>query len=703
MSTAVDIPLSGTLADYLVADGERYRLQDEGPAWPIEKTRRALRCIDPDVEYEEWRNVGSALLTEFGRTDESHSLFTEWSSGMLRGKPAQKYKAHEIERHWESFQPGHSTIGTIDHLAREGGWNPDAELMERVRTFSGDSPAERDQLIAEIATGALSKVEEEECLDRLKQVSGIGKTVLRDQLKSLRARRQGNGGNGRVSQADILVELGQMAELWKSNDPRPRLFATVDRGEYFQHFHLSTKNATYTNYLAHLFHQKTGKAASKEAVTQAVAVLAGRAQELGESHPVWLRVARLDNRLYLDLADAKGTAIEVSADGWRPVSRPPVRFMRAAGKPLPMPQHGGGVRELRRFINVRQETELMKLAAFAAATFRPGFAYPILILTGEQGTAKSTATNMLKSLIDPSIAQGRGLPKSEDDLVITAYNNYLVTGDNISGISAEMSDAICRLSTGGGIAKRELYSDGDEFALEAQRPVILNGINIPTSRQDLLDRAIPVNLEPIQDTSRQYERLLWREFEKRRPYLLGALLDGASVALATVDDIQLERIPRMADFAQWGAAAMPAWGWEPESFLKAYIDTREQTIADAGRSDAVLTAILEWISRPNGLSKYYGTATELLAILETWVDIEHKPRNWTREVAWPTMANQLTRRIRSGAAGLRALGVGFEEDGRTAPRLLKLWWQQAGKPEWSNSKLTPELMKALLEDARERM
>src|SRR6185295_11433921 len=107
---------------------------------------------------------------------------------------------------------------------------------------------------------------------------------------------------------------------------------------------------------------------------------------------------------------------------------------------------------------------------------------------------------------------------------------------------------------------------------------ILNGIEEVITRPDLADRAILLMLAPIAERQRRPETALWREFELARPRILGALLDAASHGLQMLPRVGLQRLPLMADRAQWvgsasdllqvginvGGNAMAAWtrsGW----------------------------------------------------------------------------------------------------------------------------------------------
>jgi hypothetical protein len=193
-----------------------------------------------------------------------------------------------------------------------------------------------------------------------------------------------------------------------------------------------------------------------------------------------------------------------------------------------------------------------------------------MILQGEAETAKSTASRILRALVDPSSVPLKAPPKDERDFVAVAFNGWVTAFDNLSGLQLWQSDAICRLSTGGGIAMRSLYTDMEETAVELQRPVILNGIDDIACQADLASRAIILQLHPISQSARKEESQLWREFEEERPLILGALLDAVSCALKRLPDTHLDSLPRMADFARWASAAEPAFGYSKGAFMAAY-------------------------------------------------------------------------------------------------------------------------------------
>ena len=63
------------------------------------------------------------------------------------------------------------------------------------------------------------------------------------------------------------------------------------------------------------------------AMKSALEVLEYKAMS-GAVHEVYLRIARLEDRIYWDLGNEKWEAIEITAQGWRVIDRPPVKFRR---------------------------------------------------------------------------------------------------------------------------------------------------------------------------------------------------------------------------------------------------------------------------------------------------------------------------------------------------------------------------------------
>jgi hypothetical protein len=352
--------------------------------------------------------------------------------------------------------------------------------------------------------------------------------------------------------------------------------------------------------------------------------------------------------IYLDLDNDAWQAIEVKPTGWRVVSDPPVRFRRARGMlPLPIPV-SGSLCQLRQFVNAGSDQNWILLVAWLMAALSPSGPYPILILQGEQGTGKSTVARALRMLVDPSTPPLRTVPRDERDLMIAANNSWVISLDNLSGVQQWLSDALCRLSTGGGFATRELHTDSEEILFDATRPIILNGIDDIAGNADLADRSLIVTLPQVSEENRIPEKTFWREFSLAQPSILGAFLNAVSAAVGNLEHVRIPRLPRMADFARWVCAASPALPFSPEEFLQAYSDNRRESIYASIESSPVavsiqgLTAAEDW----------EGTATDLLQALSGHVSDEIR-----KGKAWPKDARTMSGKVRRLAPLLRQSGV----------------------------------------------
>jgi hypothetical protein len=415
----------------------------------------------------------------------------------------------------------------------------------------------------------------------------------------------------RASQSTRLVALAGDVELFHSPDRTG--FARMPIKGHRETWPL--KSRSFRRYVVRRFYDNEGIAPNAQALKDAIEVFEARAQFEGKEEPVFVRVGELDGSLWLDLGDPDWRAIEIRVSGWHVVANPPVRFRRSMGmRPLPNPVKGGTVGELRPFINIASDEDWTLILSWIVAAMRPRGPYPILNLHGEQGTAKSTFVRVVRDLVDPNCSPLRTTPRDERDLQITAKSSHVIVIDNMSRLEPWLSDALCRLATGGGLATRQLFTDEEEVFFDAQRPILLNGIENVGTRGDYLERSIVLHLAPIPETSRRDEEEFGTAFKAACPRILGALLDAVSTALRMSESVRLARKPRMADFAKWSVAAEPGLGLSPGSFLKAYAGNRTEATALALEFSPLAPHICAFL---DGKEKWTGTASELLSAIRS--------------------------------------------------------------------------------------
>ena len=372
---------------------------------------------------------------------------------------------------------------------------------------------------------------------------------------------------------DIMAEV----ELFRSQDEIP--FATIGPRR-----HVPVRSQQFEHYVRMRSLARTGDMLSAEILHAVLATIEAKAATGLAKHNVEMRVARHGDKGYLFLQDDDDTVVEYDATGFRKSETPPVRFRSAPGaKPLPFPQ-AGSIDDVKTLFNLDDENWAFMLAWMTMILVSPGRPTPICVLNGEHGSAKTTALKQIISLIDPKIGATAGPAKSEDDLIASAYAAYIVSFDNVSSFYA-LSDPLCRLATGGGLRKRQLYTDNALAAYDVIRPVLVSGIDPTANQQDLVERILTVELE--RPEAYLSDREVSERFEAMRPKALGALLALAGKIIGAgplkIPDLTL----RMADFAVVGEAVAQELGFAPRWFIDAYTEMLESAAAETADGDPV--------------------------------------------------------------------------------------------------------------------
>lgn len=462
----------------------------------------------------------------------------------------------------------------------------------------------------------------------------------------------------RSTTVDKLHEIIHEGELF--HDADQQVYARFWLHDHYQTFQIWKQD--FKNFLTGRYYEVTKKVPNKEALESAINLSTGKGlYGTDECRQPFIRTAESDGRIYFDLGDdekngLKGQVVEIDKDGWRITQDHPICFIRAPGmRAVPVPKKPKdtkkGIERLRRHLNVDDDGFILAVAWLIQA-LRPKGPYPILALSGEHGSSKSTFSQILRSFIDPSKAPLRTMPTNERNLAVSCSNSWVVAFDNLSRVKSAISDALCRVSTGGGFSHRSLYTNDDEKIFAYQRPIILNGISDYITRNDLIDRTMMIELTPISEKKRKTESRIYSDLAKDVPYILGGLFDAISTALRRVGKTSLEKMPRLADFAIWVQAAEPALPWKRGKFQRVFERNRSLVIKDSLDSDIVGTAIVRYFGPGK---KFKGNASELKNFLES--NLSSEIINSVEYQHWPKNATGMGKRVNILAPFLRQFGI----------------------------------------------
>jgi energy-coupling factor transporter ATP-binding protein EcfA2 len=459
-----------------------------------------------------------------------------------------------------------------------------------------------------------------------------------------------DGENDRShNDVDRLLQLAQGMELFKTSSGDPYASYKYDgRRETAR-----IGGNRFEEYLRILFYRSEGRAISDSALQSAISTLGATAKYDGEEQEVHLRVAKHGGNIFIDIGNEAREVVRVTPNGWSVVEDYPVRFRRPANmKPLSVPSRRGDLSLLRKHVPVKDDESFALLLGWMVQALHTEGAYPPLVITGPQGAGKSTTTRIISRLIAPSVPELRDLPSNKRDLAITAERSWLLTFDNQESPPSAISDALCRLSTGGGFSVRKLYTDLEEQVFEQMRPVILNGITNLLERADLMDRSVILSLRSISMDKRKTEQQIWSDFEKDEPNIFGGLLDALVEALGAIDDVHLDKKPRMADFAAWAVAAEGAFPIPKGTFIEAYRENRKCSHRDVLEREQAARVVYDAVKQ-NG--EWKGNATNLLSLIQT--ELGDDP-----SAAAPENVQQMTAlRDRTIRPILEQFGIEYEE------------------------------------------
>ena len=295
-------------------------------------------------------------------------------------------------------------------------------------------------------------------------------------------------------------------------------------------------NSRCYSWLRRLMWEREERAVNGEYLRTAAGTLAAQAEFAGEAKELHTRAAWHEGALYYELRPGK--VVRVGPGGWTFEAHPPVLFRRYPNlKPLPDPGVGGSLDGLLSLVNLKSERDRRLFTAYLVTVPLPHVGCPILSASGPMGSGKTTAGRAVKRLWDPTAPET--VRYDPHDFLQKAGHCYIPMLDNLSTLPDSAADTLCRLVTGEADSKRKLYTDDEDVIVELRRAVILNGINAPTDRGDVLDRSLVVELERIPDRDRRTEEEMWAAFEREYPRLLEAAFDVLAKAIACKSSLQL--------------------------------------------------------------------------------------------------------------------------------------------------------------------
>jgi hypothetical protein len=354
----------------------------------------------------------------------------------------------------------------------------------------------------------------------------------------------------------------------------------------------------------------------------------------GKPIEVYIRRARVGDKIYIDIGGPKWDAYEVTADGWRKIDDPPVCFLRAPGtEPLPEainidPKQG--IALLKKHTRFQDERSFVVTTGFMIDALGGLGPHAVETLVGESGSTKTTHALMIIALVDPRAGALLRPPRDQRDLFILASQRGLVAYNNISVLDQEMSDGFCTITEGNADARRAHYTNDESSLIYAKTPAILTSVSAVITAGDLAARELQAELAPVPEDERLSEDEFWAAFRKDAPAILGALLGALVVGLRRYPETASSRLPRLATFARFCIACETAF-WEQGTFLAAFTKGAADISDDVVRGDPVAASLYGFMT--TRAQEWVGTASDLHEELTEFVNRPLKEAEITLSMA----------------------------------------------------------------------
>lgn len=466
------------------------------------------------------------------------------------------------------------------------------------------------------------------------------------------------------TQAETIIRLVEEKDTILFHDTAKDPYAAIMIDGHREVWNID--NTDFNTWLNSLYYSAEKKPAKKDSLSQAKEVLKARAVfENTKVIPLDTRVAELDNAFWYNLSNNDWQAVKITADGWKIEDNPPILFKRFRHQNSQyQPSKDGDIKRILKYINLQENYTLF--LCWLVCCFVPNIPHAMPIFFGEKGAAKTTACTLLKKLIDPSALETLTMQRSLRSMAVNLQQHWFLPFDNISHISEEVSDTLCRAITGGGIQQRKLFTDADDYIFTFQKCLALNGINNVANRPDLIDRAILIELCRIKESDRQELSKLIADFEKDLPYILGGIFDTLSKAMSIYPTVKLDKLPRMADFARWGYAIGEALGGLGNEFLDEYNINQGKRNIEILNTDTVATLVIAFMEDK---TEWAGLISELynhLATIAPQYGINSKGKEF------PTAPNVLSRRLNGLKSNLQEAGISFKTTSKMQGREIVL-------------------------------
>lgn len=339
------------------------------------------------------------------------------------------------------------------------------------------------------------------------------------------------------------------------------------------------------------------------------------------------RMGGTSNETAYFMADEKNTVLLINKCGTKRRSgADQYKFLKTPNmaKQLMPKKRGGLIEELSPFLNMNDNMKIL-FTVNLVQEFICTSSHFLCVISSQQGSGKSTFTNMWRRIVDPAIAVITTMPENSESLKNHLANNLMVCFDNTQQLNSTYSDILCGAVTGSSYTKRKLYTDNTEVIMKLHNIIILNGIDVIPQKSDLLERTLLFRLNKISDKNRKNEEEIEASFKSSLPYIMGAIFNTLSKYYKVKDNTQIVGSHRMAGAYKDCYIIAKLLDVE-EQFLKAFHSNQLEMQNDYSETNPIISAITSFMDDIHR-KQIKGSVSELYNEISEYADKRAFPKS----------------------------------------------------------------------------
>jgi hypothetical protein len=479
-----------------------------------------------------------------------------------------------------------------------------------------------------------------------------------------------------VSDAEHLVNLAASQITEQFIDQTGAYYAVIDRDDHREILNMDYQE--FDLFLSQIFYTSENKVLSRDTANNVKRLLKSFTKD---TRYLYDRIAKVGaDTIYYDLNNENWQCIKITKKGWGIVDNPCI-FKRPSndGKqvfPIPANNTSQNRRYLKEEIfdksTIKYEHQKLIAELYTISLFIPDIAHPMIIPIGPAASGKTLLLRLIKLIVDPrgeieELVQR--LPRDEKDRRVNIYGDYVSYFDNETALNNYEMDELCSWVTGYSGTVRVLHTTDESRTYSGKKIIGINGINIPVSNSDALNRTFVIEMEKVPDGSDGItesklvpENEFIDNFRKLIPEILAYIFDVLVNALQIYDQVKkdVKSNHRLADFVIWGETISRVLGNENNAFLKAWqqnIETQNLTVI---RNNSLAGLVISYAFNERAEIDFEIEPQDLLTALRTHAYAKGIDYDFDKYL--PKNASWLSRQINNICNDLRVAGLVINPD-----------------------------------------